>query len=957
MKIYRSPSARITVATVLILLVSNTAIPQQGRPMLPPTSRIPRPTAPTAPGAPTAPRAAVTQPSASGTSPVIPYDDSPNALNFQEASADLVIMEYALRTGRTVIKSPGIPAVNITLRTTPDSPLDNGQYLTAIEQILNLNGIALEPVGDKFLKVVPSAEFRKHAPQTIYANPETGELPKIEEKGQFISQMVELKYIDIAEAQAIITGFARAGAQIQAIERTNSILITDSADTVNRIVEVLKYVDKPVIEREVPNFIQINYAKAADIKARIEEIVKSAQEDQGKATSTAQERSTGAPGTERRTLPPGVTLPGRRTAEPETKGTETFEALVADAQRGVIRGKVSIIADERTNLLIIITRPENMVFFKQVIDKLDVPTAPEVVVEVHRLEHAVAEDVATILNDLIGNKKASESDAKPSARRDGDTSDKTPAAKAPSTTVSTEKSAVSADARTKVGQLDSESIKILADKRTNAIIIMSNYGDILTIRDIIKQMDIMLSQVAIEIVIISLNFKDGFESGIDWVQRAMIAGRSDEGTGPALAFASAGGGGSLRAVNTLEKTTTDTLTGYGAGATMMATLFDFNVDLIIKAVKTDSRARLMNSPIITTLDNKEAILESTERIYYSDGTTYYGGNSDNTTKNIKNEDIGVKLKVTPRINKKGYIVLTIEQEWQDLGSGQVIDGENLPTVNTRKMGSDVAVQSGETVILGGLASNSETTSNSKIPLLGDIPLLGWFFRSTTISKSRNEIVIFLTPRVLDTPGQIEDETRNRKAVLDTDGIWNSGWSNSRLADPLLEKEETKLIERGKETIVPPRYPLTRHLTTLNDEYGIEPEITPTNRPGSKYPYSHFSDSDEHTERTASGITEAPPTKSDTLETTSETATPAETLAPVEPAPDSTPPPAEILTVAKPTLAADNPTPSAPKPAAEKIKTPENEAPLKEVPPEPVVEVQPNADQEQSIDDAIKSILQ
>ena len=927
-----APATRTLAAALLLLVSVAFDAPAQNRPAPPTPSTIRRPSA-TPAGA--APRAA-TQPSGGGVIPVIPVDDSPNALNYQDASIYLVIMDYAMRKGLTPIFAPGIsPDTKVTLRSVAECPLDDEQYLMAIEQVLNLNGIALEVKDEKFLKVVPSAEFRKHGVKTVFSDPETGEPVVNPERGQFVSQMVELKYIDIAEAQGIITGFVRAGAQIQAIERSNSILITDSADTVNRIVEVLKYVDKPIIERETPNFIQIRYAKAADIKARIEEIVKSAQEEQsGKKSSMPQERSSGAPGTERRTLPPGVTLPGRREPEPASKGAETFEALVAEAQRGIIRGKVSIIADERTNLLIIITRPENMVFFNKVIEQLDIPTAPEVVVEVHRLEHAVAKEAAALLNELIGNKKASENDARPTARRDGDSP--TPAAAAARAAESSAPAAAG-DAKTRFGQLDSENIKILADERTNALIIMANYGDMLVIRDIIQSMDIMLSQVVIETVIVSLNFKDEAQTGIDWVQRAMIAGTSDEGDGPAVAFASAGGGGTLTPAAALGKTTTDSLTGYGAGATLVTTLFDFNVDLIVKAVATDSRARLMNAPLITTLDNKEAILESTERIYYSEGTTYYS-NSDNSTKNIKNEDIGIKLKVTPRINKKGYIVLTIEQEWQDLGSGQIIDGENLPTVNTRKMGSDVAVQSGQTVVLGGLASNSDITSKSKIPLLGDIPLLGWFFRSTSVSKSRNEIVIFLTPRVIDTPGQIEDEARGRKAVLDTDGIWNSGWSNSRLADPISESDERKLIERGRETIAPPRYPLTRHLTELNREHGLQPEVAPTNRVGSRYGYSHFSDIPIDEDRMVSAETPAP--------ATAEPATAPEAPAPAEPA---TTPEAQV-----PAEAPASPAPAvSPDASPPRLATPPEPATAPEAPAaaEPAAEAPASA-----IDQRIQDIL-
>ena len=835
-RFFATLSIAAAICIALGLPATDSARAQIHRP-LPPGTTTPGRSRPATPQP--QPRSAVTQPGSSGTSPVIPYDDSPNALNFQEASVDLVIMEYALRTGRTVIKSPGVPAVNITLRTTPDSPLDDKQYLMAIEQILNLNGIALEPVGDKFLKVVPSSEFRKHADRTIFPDSETGDATPNEEHGQFVSQMVELKYIDIAEAQAVITGFVRAGAQIQAIERTNSILITDSADTVNRIVEVLQYIDKPIIAREEPNIIQIKYAKAADIKARLEEIVKSAQEEQqGKPGSMPEERLTGAPGTIRRPLPPGVTLPsgrGRRAAETPAAntGAETFESLVADAQRGIIRGKVSIIADERTNLLVILTRPENMVFFNKIIAVLDVPTAPEVVVATYRLEHAVAKDVANLLNELIGKRKPADDDAKrATASGRGDASPTAPVA-APSHAAD-----VAAGARTKIGQLDSENITILSDERTNALIIMSSANDMMTIRDIIKQMDIMLSQVVIETAIISLTFDDKVETGVGWVQHAMQTGTSKDGSAPGIIF-STSGGGTVKPVNPLDA-------GWqGAGANFVATLIDFNMDVILGAVETDNRASVMNAPIITTLDNKEAVIESTQRVYYSDGVTYYSG-SDNTTENIKNEDIGVKLKVTPRINKSGYIVLTIEQEWQELNGYQELGDRKLPVIDTRKMGSDVAVQSGQTVVLGGLARKSKTRNESKVPILGDIPLLGWFFKSSTIADTRNELIIFLTPRVMDTPAQIEDEARSRKAALETAGVWDSGWSSSRLADPISEKEEKKIQERARNTIMPPSNPLSRHLTPLNKEYGLELEATPQtkNPPKSSGEYIHYSDVDK-----------------------------------------------------------------------------------------------------------------
>lgn len=247
------------------------------------------------------------------------------------------------------------------------------------------------------------------------------------------------------------------------------------------------------------------------------------------------------------------------------------------------------------------------------------------------------------------------------------------------------------------------------------------------------------------------------------------------------------------------------------------------------------------------MDNKEATLEATDRIYWKGDTTYYA-NSDYTSENIKNEDIGIKLTVTPRINKKGYITLTIEQEIQTNEGYQQINGSSYPMLNTRKMGADVAVQSGETVVLGGLAQNSINKTTTRIPILGDIPLLGRLFRSESDEKTRTEIIVFLTPRVIDTPDQMEDDARNVRTSIDTDGLWDPRYSASRLADKLSEKDAKQTLEEAKKTVAPPRYPLTGYLTGANNEATLEaPSGKPIRdarnqaREVGKTPFIHYSD--------------------------------------------------------------------------------------------------------------------
>ena len=136
---------------------------------------------------------------------------------------------------------------------------------------------------------------------------------------------------------------------------------------------------------------------------------------------------------------------------------------------------------------------------------------------------------------------------------------------------------------------------------------------------------------------------------------------------------------------------------------------------------------------------------------------------------------------------------------------------------------------------------------TRVPLLGSIPLLGRLFRYQKDSKSRTEIIVFLTPRVIDNPAAMEDDARKIKSTMITGGVWDSSWSQSRLADPLDPKQAKIVLENGKETVVPPRYPLAGYLTGLNDTnlVNVVPAISNAveQTPYGQVPYIHFSDID------------------------------------------------------------------------------------------------------------------
>jgi type II secretory pathway component GspD/PulD (secretin) len=248
---------------------------------------------------------------------------------------------------------------------------------------------------------------------------------------------------------------------------------------------------------------------------------------------------------------PGVIRPPAAAPVPTPAVDNTSSDDLLDmAERGIIRGKVHMVADERTNLLIIITRPENMKFFEKIVKVLDVPTSPDVMVEVIRLEYSTAEDVASTLNTLIGAAKKDTAAAPVLPGRDALPVERVSALRDYVAQVQQERATATAakvsDAqKSKLGELSADSIKVLPDKRTNSLLIMATKADMAAIREGIRGMDMMLSQVLIEAVIMEVELGGSIQTGIDWVQRAMVAydTKNPVTRTPMFSFAGGGGGG------------------------------------------------------------------------------------------------------------------------------------------------------------------------------------------------------------------------------------------------------------------------------------------------------------------------------------------------------------------------------------------------------------------------------
>ena len=789
----------------------------------------------------------------------------PTRLAFDQASPEVLLYAYADVAGKILLPSPNLPKTQITLKTFEDRTLTKEEYLQAIEVTLTMHGVVIEPFDKIFLRAFERKSVRTQGIRTSMEMPATNAVP---EKGRVISQLIRLRHITAEEAQKALEGFKDPNGLFQVFERNNTILVTDTQENINRMLEVVRELDvaNPVLEDVFVR--QIQYAVATEIKTALETIVTESQKEGQQATSGP--KASGAPGfTSARpaTPQPGRLLnlhnrPGLNKPEPAPATPNvTMMAQVSDADRGMIRGKVLILADDRSNKLIIITTKTNMDFFDKVIETLDVETTPEVNVEVIRLKYAESEDVASMLNDLIGNGSSSsqaKNNPNANAAKNGAANRNLTQTRAgaggAATRPQTTNPTFSKTAASTLGELNKDNIKILADKRINGIVVMARKADMKAVKEVIEDMDVKLSQVLIETVIVQVELGDDLQTGIDWVQRGRqkvtTRERMTDASGNELfwvldddgkptttttttdtgfkAFHSVsrmvrdgfynnghymlggGGGSGTSSLGSLMNVATavgtndavvSAINPIGGGLNYFLKSDKLNIAAIIQASKSDSRTKVLASPILMTVDNKEATIEATDMIYLFSGYQYSGSTySGSQVRNYEKRDIGLTVKVTPKINPNGTVMLTVEQTFETQGADQNVPNESggtdpYATVTTRKISSDVSVENRQTVVMGGLTKKTNAESESGIPILKDIPWIGkWLFGSVSQKEARSELLVFMTPYVLDDAEAAQAEALRRKKTLSDPRPWeDNGWSTSPLADPVSKKEQLRRL--------------------------------------------------------------------------------------------------------------------------------------------------------------------
>jgi len=266
-------------------------------------------------------------------------------------------------------------------------------------------------------------------------------------------------------------------------------------------------------------------------------------------------------------------------------------------------------------------------------------------------------------------------------------------------------------------------VTTIADPNTNSIIVVTTPENAELIRRIVGQLDKIPEQVMIQTIIVEATLDDSRKLGFDWTFTQNNVFNQKGATGTAS-------------------------TNFPDAANTVAQGFKYSIvggalQTTIKAIQTDDRFNVLSTPRIFTSNNVQAEINISQSIPYILSSRQDA--NGNFTYNYDFKDVGIVLTVTPRITSNGYVTMDVTQQANDL---QGYTSFNAPIINQRQAQTTVSVKDGETIVLGGIIRNTVTSSVRKVPILGDVPLLGQLFRSTDKSKSKTELLVFLTPRVV-----------------------------------------------------------------------------------------------------------------------------------------------------------------------------------------------------------------
>ncbi len=591
---------------------------------------------------------------------------SPSLVTANEFSASFKgtdIQEFINIVGRNLEKTIIVdPSVRGKVDVRSYDMLTEEQYYSFFLNVLEVYGYAVVEMGNGVIKVVKSKDAKTSAIPVVGDGKVQGDA--------VVTRVVAVKNVSVRELSPLLRQLNdNAGAgNVVHYDPANIILITGRAAVVNRLADIIKRVDQAG-DKSI-EVVDLANASAAEMVRIVEALSK-------------------------------------------TDAKTTPEFL-----------QPKLVADERTNAILISGDPQVRQRLRKLIKQLDVEMASKGNNRVVYLKYAKAEDLVDVLKGVSDNLQA-------------------------------EKTQGGNVATAKRGE-----VMIAAHPETNALVLTAPPDIMIALQDVIGQLDIRRAQVLIEALIVEMAEGDGINLGVQWGSLETGAVIQYSNTGAPIGQVMVGleeaddqtsteyytdNNGNRVPYSVTESgdysTLASALSGVN-GAALSLVMGDWTA--LLSAVATDSNSNILSSPSITVMDNGEASFIVGEEVPVITGSTA-GSNNDNPFQTVDRKEVGIKLKVVPQINEGNSVQLNIEQEVSNvLGANGAVDVRFAK----RQLNTSVMVEDGQMIVLGGLIDERALESESKVPLLGDIPVLGHLFKSTSTQVEKKNLMVFIKPTII-----------------------------------------------------------------------------------------------------------------------------------------------------------------------------------------------------------------
>ncbi len=587
--------------------------------------------------------------------------EQPVTLNLKDADITAVIATVSDITGKNFIIDQRVRG-KVTIISA--RPMSKEEVYQVFLSLLEVNGFAAVPSG-KVIKIIPDVNAKQSStPLATDEQPGKGD--------EVVTRVINIKNISATQLVPVLRPLSPQQGHMVAYPGTNALIISDRASNIARLVEIIERIDQPSDTADV-EVITLRHAAAAEVVRILNAL--------------------------------------------DQEGRKNDPASAAG-----LTDRPTLIADERTNSLLVGGGQAGRLRLRALISHLDTPLQTSGNIRVVYLRYAKAKDLVPVLTGVASQVQDK---SKPGGGVPGG------APVSPSTPGS--------------------GINIQADESINALVITAPQDVFQSLQSVISQLDVRRAQVLVKAIIVEVISSRAAELGIQW-------GTFDQSNGNSKPigitnFNNGSPGSSIAAIG--GAIAANTPPAIGAGLTFGLGKFNSggaSFAALIRALEADGSSNILSTPVLLTMDNTEAEIVVGQNVPFITGSftspgAGSGGSTTNPFQTIERKNVGITLKIKPQINEGNAIKMEIEQKVDSLSPSAVAGAADLIT-NTRSLRTNVMVDDGKVIALGGLITDELRESVQKVPFLGDLPLIGGLFRYKRNNKDKTNLMIFLHPVIM-----------------------------------------------------------------------------------------------------------------------------------------------------------------------------------------------------------------